>query len=257
MEIAPALGSRHNSASFVGTLDFASELRTAVLTGDEERIRLLLSALLRVKGPTNGQRFALQLHALQTLVAALRALAISDETTGLSNRRGFMQSATRLLDLAIRDRKTADLIYFEVSQPQCATDAPAPVTSEMRLRQVGNFMRDLFPSYGVYEVLGRLGAREFAALTLRKEYALRDSALRQSTGPRRRLELPGLQLNVGIVRFDPLRPVVIDELLQRAQQATHADARFARLASPGIRPPARTDALRSVSGRRNYGVARY
>ncbi len=112
MEVAPVLRPTYSSAPSGGALELSTELREAVLNGDETRIRRLLAEVLRLKRPTEEQRIALQLHALQSLVQGLRQLAISDETTGLGNRRGFVQSATRLLDLPARGRQPADLIYF-------------------------------------------------------------------------------------------------------------------------------------------------
>ena len=162
---------------------------------------------LRVSGLTKGQRVRLQSRALMNLVHSLRAVALSDELTGLLNRRGFIQSATRLLDLALRDCQQVHLVYFrlEVGEPErrTAADRAAAVAREVLLRRMGNFLRDLFPSYGVYEVLGRLGAAEFAALTPSAENASRSSiALRAR--------------ELAVVRFDPASPVAVDELLQAA-----------------------------------------
>ena len=255
MEVAPVLRPRYSSAPPAGSLDLSSELREAVLNGDEARIRLLLGELLRVRRPTEEQRVALQMHALQSLVQGLRQLAISDETTGLCNRRGFVQSATRLLDIAVRDRQPADLIYFHLGELQRGTDAVGPVTSHVLLREMGNLMRDLFPSYGVHEVLGRLGASEFAALTLSAAYASRQAMLGRTPGGKSGCELPALHLSVGIAHFDPQRPVAIDELLERARNAMHADQRLVRFASFGSTPPTLNGALPTVSRRRRYRVA--
>ena len=254
MEVAPVLRPRHTSAPLVGGLDLATELRDAVLNGDEPRIALLLAELVRVKRPTEEQRIALQLRALRDLVQALRLLAICDETTGLANRRGFVQSATRVLDLAARDEQPADLIYFHLGELQPGSDAPGPVSSQALLREMGNLMRDLFPRYGVYEVLGRLSSSEFAALTLSAAYASRHAVLGRDSEAIPR-DLPALRLSVGVAHFDPRRPVAIDVLLQRARQAMHADQRVVRFASSGSPPPIRSDALPTVSRRHRYQVA--
>lgn len=255
MQVAPVLRPRHSSAPLVGGLDLATELRGAVLNGDEPRIALLLGELVRVKQPTDEQRIALQLHALRDLVQALRLLAICDETTGLANRRGFVQSATRLLDLATRDGQPAYLIYFHLGELLPGSDAPGPVSSRALLREMGNLMRDLFPNYGVYEVLGRLSSSEFAALTLSAAYASRHAVLGRDSAARSRCDLPALRLSAGVADFDPQRPVAIDELLQRARQAMHAEQRVVRFASSGSTPPIRSDALPTVSRRRRYRVA--
>ena len=224
MNAASVLRPRH-SASAVRGLELTSLLRAAVLDGDESRIARLLSELLRVKGLTKGQRVALQLKALQNLVHALRSVALNDETTGLYNRRGFVQTGTRLLDLAIRDSLPAHLVYFSLGQVEllsAAVGQSAGDVGDVLARQMGNLMRDLFPSYGVYEVLGRLSRSEFAALTTSPQYSTRAAILLRVRRPQRSCDLPALPLGVGIARFDPAGPVAIDELLDSAQRAMQA-----------------------------------
>jgi GGDEF domain-containing protein len=205
--------SRVTSLAKVRALEMGNQLRAAVVAGDEARIAVLLSTLLRISGLTRGQRVRVQQRALTNLVHALRSLALTDEATGLHNRRGFVQTATRLLDLSVRDGQAAHLVYFRLASEGGAGSA-GPSDDETLLRQLGNVLRDLFPSYGVYEVLGRLSAREFAALTANPDYASRHAILRQA--PQRDCELQALRLSVGVAHFDPLQPLPIDELLQCA-----------------------------------------
>jgi diguanylate cyclase (GGDEF)-like protein len=243
MDAASVLRPRH-SASTARSLEITNLLRAAVIEGDEARIARLLSELLRVKGLTKGQRVALQLKALLNLLHALRSVALNDETTGLYNRRGFVQTGTRLLDLAIRDELPAHLIYFSLGQVELLNETIGQSAGDVLARQMGNFLRDLFPSYGVYEVLGRLSHSEFAALTTSAEYSTAAAILLRVRRPQRSCDLPALPLTVGIARFNPARPVGIDELLQSAHAAMHAAVRtsetapeqVARIASPELAP---------------------
>jgi GGDEF domain-containing protein len=190
------------------------------MEADDTRLARLLSDLLRVRGLTKGQRVRLQSRALMNLVHALRSAALNDDLTGLLNRRGFIQTATRLLDLALRDRQSAHLVYFrlELAEPQlpAAADRDGVVAREVLLRRMGNFLRDAFPSYGVYEVLGRLGAGEFAALTPIAENASRGDLLLRARKPESGADAPALPVRLAVAHFDPTCPVAIDELLQEA-----------------------------------------
>jgi GGDEF domain-containing protein len=190
------------------------------MEADDARLARLLSDLLRVRGLTKGQRVRLQSRALLNLVHALRAAALNDDLTGLLNRRGFIQSATRLLDLALRDRQSAHLVYFRLElaepQPPAAADRGGAVAREVLLHRMGNFLRDAFPSYGVYEVLGRLAAGEFAVLTPIAENASRGALLLRARKPENGADAPALPLRLAVAHFDPTRPVAIDELLQEA-----------------------------------------
>ena len=199
------------------SLEIAGQLRVAIMEGDEAGITRLLSDLLRVRGLTKGQRVRLQSRALLNLVHSLRSAALNDECTGLLNRRGFMQTATRLLDLALRDQQVAYLVYFRLaighSAAACSDDAS---TRAVLLRRMGNFLRDAFPSYGVYEVLGRLSSGEFAALTSLAGHATRSAIMLAARTPESGCDAPALPLQVAVARFDPAVPAAIDELLHNA-----------------------------------------
>jgi diguanylate cyclase (GGDEF)-like protein len=199
--------------------EFASQLRAAALEGNDVRITRLVSELLRCKGLSRGQRIALQQKALMNLVRSLRSATLSDDVTGLANARGFLQTGARLLDLAARDGQTAHLIYFGVDDLERIEQSLGSTASEILVRQTGNLLRDMFPSYGVYEVLGRLGADEFAALTTNDQYASRQAIMLRLRRPQRSTALPTLNLSLGVAHFNPDRAIPIDELLESAKRS--------------------------------------
>jgi GGDEF domain-containing protein len=225
-------------AASARALELVSQLHDAVAEGDEKRMTHLLADLLRVRGLTKGQRVALQMRALQDMVHALRAAVVSDEVTGLPNRRGFMQAANRLLDLAARDGRAAHLVYFRIGK--IAESESANVC----MRQIGNFLRDLFPGYGVYDILGRLSEHEFAALTTDAELVARTEVALELRKRDLSYDLPALPLMTGVAHFNALRPVTIDELLLSAMRSVEArapvgmrtPADVARIASSGFAP---------------------
>jgi diguanylate cyclase (GGDEF)-like protein len=230
----------------VRSLELAAQLRAAIMEGDDARLARLLSDLLRVKGLTKGQRVGLQLRTIMSLVQSLRSATLNDELTGLLNRRGFMQIGTRLLDLASRDEQIVHLIYLRLDHGQLLEDATGRVASDLLIRRMGNFMRDLFPSYGVYEVLGRLSGHEFAALTPACKYVSPVAILQRARCPEGAGDIPALPLTLGIAQFDPARPIAVEELLRNALPAVDAVASAAvaadavapasRIASPGLAP---------------------
>jgi diguanylate cyclase (GGDEF)-like protein len=242
MEAASVSRSAEQAALRACNAELVGQLRAAAMADDDARIARLLSELLRFKGLTKGQRISLQLKALLNLVHSLRCVASTDDLTGLYNRRGFMQIGARLLDVATRDERSAHLIRINAAMGRTAGD--------VMIRQMGNFMRDLYPSYGVYEVLGRLGDDEFAALTTCPEYASRGPIVaRAGTRPPGSCDLPALSLSVGVAHFNPRRPVGIDELLESAEQVMYEHKRVTRIASSELNPPTRYDALLTASRR--------
>jgi GGDEF domain-containing protein len=217
------------------SLEIAGQLRTAIMEGDDARLTRLLSDLLRVKGLTKGQRVGLQLRTIMSLVQSLRSAALNDELTGLLNRRGFMQVGTRLLDLAARDDQTVHLIYLRLEQARLK-DATGRIASDVLVRRMGNFMRDLFPSYGVYEVLGRLSGHEFAVLTPISEHVAPVDILQRARCPEGSGDIPALPMTLGVARFHPDCPTAIDELLRGAMDAVEVAEPVNGTASSGLAP---------------------
>jgi GGDEF domain-containing protein len=127
-----------------------------------------------------------------------------------------VQIGTRVLDVATRDQQCAHLVYFCVERGRL-NQTLGQAAAQMLIRQTGNLLRDLFPSYGVYEVLGRMDSDAFAALTTSDDYASRDAVLARLEQAQHASKLP-LLLNVGIAHFDPHDPAGIDELLDQAQR---------------------------------------
>jgi diguanylate cyclase (GGDEF)-like protein len=227
----------HHGAPADTSEEWVGLLRGAVMAGDEAGVKRLLSQLLEARGPTKARRrVPMQLKALLNLLRLLRSVALTDELTGLNNRQGFVQSGGRLLDVARRDRQTAHLVCFALERLEEVTANLGAVAADALVRQTGNFLRDLFPSYGVYEALGRLSRDEFAALTTSEDYAVRSAVALRARGTLHDSGLPTLSLSVGVAHFNPARPVSIDELLENAARAMRAAQRLTRIAPSGMTP---------------------
>jgi diguanylate cyclase (GGDEF)-like protein len=239
VQTASALGAamRHGAPADTSE-EWVGLLRAAVLAGDEAGVKQLLSQLLEARGPTKARRrVPMQLKALLNLLRLLRSVALTDELTGLNNRQGFLQSGARLLDVARRDRQTAHLVCLSLEHLDAVAASLGATAADALVRQAGNFLRDLFPSYGVYEVLGRLSRDEFAALTTSEDYAVRSAVALRARTTQHDGGLPALSLSVGVAHFSPARPVSIEELLENAAGAMRAAQRLTRIAPSGIDPP--------------------
>jgi GGDEF domain-containing protein len=201
--------------------ELTTELRLALVNEDEVRLHHLLGGLLREPGLARGQRIAQQMRVLLDLLHSLRAAALNDEVTGLYSRGGFVQTASRFLNVAASDARPAHLIYFEL-EDIASRGGSIPVTAlEVRARRMSRFMRELCPDHAAYDVLGRLGASEFAALTMSADplLASRDAILRRARRAPGGRCISELCPRIGLAHFDPDRPLAIEELLESAQRA--------------------------------------
>jgi diguanylate cyclase (GGDEF)-like protein len=194
------------------------------MAGDKLRVTCVLSELLRFKRLTSERKIALQ--ALTHLIDSLRSVAMTDELTGVYNRRGFLQIGTRFLDVARRDLRPAYLVYFDLDNLKRVNDSAGHTAGDELIRRTGNFLRELFPRHGVYEVLGRLGGDEFAALTTDMKCPSRSEILLRARMPQARSSgIPALPLSAGLAYFNPLLPIGINKLLETAEQAMYEHKR--------------------------------
>jgi diguanylate cyclase (GGDEF)-like protein len=221
------------------TARIAGQLRAAAVQGDELRITRLLSELLRLDGPSPEQKIRLQLQTLTQLVDSLNSIALTDDLTGLYNRRGFLRLGAGLLDTARRELRPACLVYLDLDNLKRVNDTAGHAAGDVLIRQTANLLRSLFPTSGIYDVLGRLGGDEFAGLKLGDNCPsmkqVLASARKSRVGSSR---TPSLSLSAGVAYFDPQHPVTITELFARAEEAMYEHKRVHRIASSELSPRA-------------------
>lgn len=208
----------------------AKHLRTASLRGDKPPVTRLMLELMSFRGLHPRRRLALR--ALTDVIHSLHSVAMTDELTGLHNRRGFLDAGTRCLELARRDLQCTYLVCLDLNDLARVNAIAGRAAGDALIRHAGSFLRELVPSYGIYEVLGRLGDAELAALTTDIKCPWRaDILLRARTSHARAPGRPPLSLSVGLAYFNPLLPVGIDQLLRSAEQAMCEHKRVTQLAS--------------------------
>ncbi len=169
---------------------------------------------------------ALKLHALQK---ELRSLALTDELTGIHNRRGFFALAGQHLKLARRNRAHALLFFADINGMKQINDRFGHSEGDAAIKRVARVLERTFRDS---DVVARLGGDEFAILAneagpdsrqdilRRLKENLRSQGFREPRYP--------LSLSVGVARFDPQNPMALEELLIHADRAMYEAKRTPR-----------------------------
>ncbi|MFN2328539.1 MAG: diguanylate cyclase [Chromatocurvus sp.] len=97
------------------------------------------------------------------LATRLRQLAVTDSLTDLSNRRGFMQAALRLLAQAQRHRQALTLVIADLDYFKKINDRFGHAVGD---RALVHFSNTLAGGLRGEDVAGRIGGEEFAVLLL-------------------------------------------------------------------------------------------
>ncbi len=148
-------------------------------------------------------------------------LAITDDLTGLYNRRGFLASATHQLKVAQRNGQNLLLFFCDIDNLKRINDSCGHREGDLALIRAADALKKTFRES---DLLARLGGDEFAALATeagqnqevilsRLEENLQNSNADESHA--------SLCLSVGLARFDPKCPTSLGELMSRADQAMY------------------------------------
>jgi len=173
---------------------------------------------------------------LQDQAKELEALSLTDELTGLHNRRGFVTLAGQELKLAARHQRNAAVVYIDVNDLKPVNDQLGHDEGDRLLKDVAKVLRGTFRDS---DVVARLGGDEFAIFTVEiaphnvpaLEARLAEAEHQFNATTDRRYEL---SLSIGTEVFDPSCPDTLDDLLARADERMY-ERKLARKQTP--RPP--------------------
>src|SRR5579859_5427337 len=150
----------------------------------------------------------------------LRTMALTDELTGLYNRRGFLLLGEHNLRLSLRNSKPLFLFFADVDGLKRINDLCGHVDGDALLVCCGEVLKMTFRES---DLIARIGGDEFAILTQCDSFESCDAIskrLRSSLDLMNRDVLAPycLSLSFGAARFDPASPVSLTELLSVADR---------------------------------------
>jgi diguanylate cyclase (GGDEF)-like protein len=157
----------------------------------------------------------------------LRNLSLTDELTGLNNRRGFMILANGLLKFSRRANHPLCLLYIDMDCLKQINDTFGHAHGDTSLTHFAHILTKTFRDS---DVVARMGGDEFAVLTIdAAEDSLRAIQARlQSNVDTHNLESAHgytLSFSLGIIQVDLNSTFTVDSLLGQADEAMYAHKR--------------------------------
>ncbi|MDX2056853.1 MAG: diguanylate cyclase response regulator [Gemmatimonadales bacterium] len=195
---------------------------------------MVLKPSLSAEGLARTIRCAVERHRL---VASLRGLSLTDELTGLLNRRGFTTIAQGHLRLAGRTGCRFVLFFVDVDDLKVINDRFGHHQGDQALIRTAAVLRQTFRQS---DVVARIGGDEFVILAL-------DGAADQGAAMQRRLaanlaeenaqpeRAVALSFSVGTVAFDGRLEEPLGALLARADRALYVEKRTRQRLATAIR----------------------
>jgi diguanylate cyclase (GGDEF)-like protein len=238
---ARAGGTRWTSLTIQDSNHFLGPLRSA-----SRRAQAVLVLLLLTTGTA-----LLLLHRRRE--AALRDVALTDELTGLYNRRGWFAVGNHEIERARRSGERRSLLFVDVDGLKQVNDALGHREGDRAIVAAADVLRSCARSS---DVLGRLGGDEFVLLLgedgppEQVRERLLDALAAHNAGSDARFDL---RLSIGAEVWSPEAAASLDELVTRADRQMYADKAARPRRHDGVlRIPAALDgrAIERIDSRR-------
>jgi diguanylate cyclase (GGDEF)-like protein/PAS domain S-box-containing protein len=169
-----------------------------------------------------------EITALKEVEEKLRTMSLTDELTGLYNRRGFFVLADQQLKLANRENKrmfamSADLDYLKV-----INDHIGHKSGDLALIETANILRETFRES---DIIARIGGDEFVVfgiettetnIEILTDRLIKNLELHNAT----KTNSFELSLSFGFARYNPKNCLSIEELLCIADKLMYGQKRM-------------------------------
>lgn len=161
----------------------------------------------------------------------LRALSLTDELTGLYNRRGFLTLAEQQLRIATRLKKRVYLLAADLDDLKIINDTFGHQEGDSALIETANILRDNFRES---DIIARIGGDEFVVMPIemtedRSEIILERLGRGFEKNNQKNSLRYRISISVGVTWYDPAEPVSIDQMLATADNSMYEQKKLRKL----------------------------
>lgn len=154
----------------------------------------------------------------------LRSLSLTDELTGLNNRRGFMILANGLLKFSRRANHPLCLLYIDMDSLKQINDTFGHAHGDTALTHFAHILTETFRDS---DVIARMGGDEFAILTIdatEGSLVAIQARLQSNLDSHNLVSVReyALSFSLGIIRVDLNSTLTVEALLSLADEAMYA-----------------------------------
>jgi diguanylate cyclase (GGDEF)-like protein/PAS domain S-box-containing protein len=166
----------------------------------------------------------------------IRNLSLTDELTGLYNRRGFTLLAEQTMKQAHRKKRSMLLIFGDVDNLKMINDTYGHAQGDQTLKEVSAILRD---SFREADIVARVGGDEFVVLAVdsSKERVNVLTNRIQSILEKRKQhgDRPyQLTLSLGIAYYDSKAPCTVSEMIAQADSRMYQQKQEKKRIKPQI-----------------------
>jgi len=156
----------------------------------------------------------------------LHAMSLTDDLTGLYNRRGFFTLAQQQMKVAERTKKNMLLFFADLDKMKHINDTLGHQEGDNALIEIATILREAFRES---DIMGRMGGDEFACLAIDTSDETREVLIKRLHNTLDNYNRPEknyqLSLSIGIAHYNPETPSTLDELMAEADTLMYEEKR--------------------------------
>lgn len=180
----------------------------------------LIKGAITPDGLLRSITYSIERHRLRS---AANASSLTDELTGLYNRRGLATVSLPLFKTARRQKREMSLLVIDLVDMKRINDILGQANGDLALYETADLLRATFRES---DVLARVGGDKFAVLACESDAAVAEALVARL---RERLQARAgrdsgcipIAVTIGLAQFDPQNPCDLDELLNQADSHLH------------------------------------
>jgi diguanylate cyclase (GGDEF)-like protein/PAS domain S-box-containing protein len=154
-------------------------------------------------------------------------ISVTDQLTGLNNRRGFITLAEQQLKLSQRNKRDMLLFFADLDGMKAINDTLGHEEGDKALQDVALILRDTFRAS---DIVARIGGDEFAILAIDTTGIYPDVMM---TRLQNQIDVHNcesgrsytISISMGAAYYDPENPCSLDELMSRADALMYEQKR--------------------------------
>ncbi|NTW17723.1 MAG: diguanylate cyclase, partial [Syntrophaceae bacterium] len=154
-------------------------------------------------------------------------ISVTDQLTGLYNRRGFITLAEQQLKLSHRNKRDILLFFADLDGMKAINDTLGHEEGDRALQDVALILRETFRAS---DIVARIGGDEFAILAIDTTGIYPDvmmTRLQNQIDTHNRVSgrRYTISISMGAAYYDPEKPCSLDELMSRADALMYEQKR--------------------------------
>ncbi|MDO8283337.1 MAG: PAS domain S-box protein [Thermodesulfovibrionia bacterium] len=205
-----------------------STVEANLVLKNEKRVPYYFTGLrTEIEGKTYLLGTGMDISNRKRMEEELRGLSLSDELTGLYNRRGFMTLAEQELRIARRMKRGVILLYADLDDLKVINDGFGHIEGDNMLKDTARFLQELFRES---DIIARIGGDEFVVFSIQTTdtsvdtiQSRFDACLKDFNQKRNQPYM--LSISIGIVHYKEDCPDSIEALLTQADKLMYEHKR--------------------------------